>query len=802
MIPDIRFALRTLRKSPGFAAAAIVTLALGIGANTAIFSAVNAVLLRPLPYPHPERVVWATEFFPKFNQSLVLIPEFASWKRQTSTFDQLEACGVTIGVNLSAADQPAERVQAGHVTPGFFSMLGVQPELGRGFLPEDNQPGHDAVAVLSESLWRDHFHADPHIVGKTAILDGAPHVIAGVMPSGLLFPASADTSVWLPDAVGPGDTVPSRGMNVVTAIGRLKQGVDRDQAQADLEVITRSMDSQYPAPWSRYHAAAKVRVVSLQTQLTSGSRTALYVLLGAVGLILLIVCANLANLCLARAVTRKKEIAIRAAIGASRVRVVRLLLVESLVLGMLGGTAGLALAYWGSSALRFLLPEIVTAAAPIDWHVLGFAALCSVATGILFGALPALSAARLDLNANLKDSGTPRMRARRGPSVRDVLAVGQLALSLILLIGAGLLLRSFLDVLRVNSGFDPHNVIIADVSLAPVEIYTPARQVAFYDRALSAVKAVPGVDYAGLSSSTPLVPFNQVASGLRAEGEPESDETVCITSANADYFTALRIPLLAGRLFDDRDRQGRSRTAIINQTLARVLFKNRDPIGRRINYGDGEDSWVTVVGVVGDIRHRALDSKVWAELFLPYAQAPNNWMSFVIRSSGDPSRLSPGIRKAVQSIDRDQPLFGMGSLEQRVSESLAARRSRAFLLGALAFVALLIAVIGVYSVVSYSAAERTHEIGIRLALGAQPRDVWRLIMLEGLRTASIGGVAGLAGALALTRLLKSFLFGVSTTDALTFTSLCLLLIGAASLANYLPARRAMKVDPIVALRHE
>jgi putative ABC transport system permease protein len=345
-------------------------------------------------------------------------------------------------------------------------------------------------------------------------------------------------------------------------------------------------------------------------------------------------------------------------------------------------------------------------------------------------------------------------------------------------------------------------VLIADVSLAPVNIYTPARQVAFYDRTLSAVKAVPGVDYAGLSSSTPLVPFNQVASGLHAEGEPESDETVCITSANADYFTALRIPLLAGRLFDDRDRQGRPRTAIINQTLARVLFKNRDPIGRRINYGDGEDPWVTVVGVVGDIRHRALDRKVWAELFLPYAQAPNNWMSFVIRSSGDPSRLSPAIRKAVQSIDRDQPLFDMGSLDQRVSESLAERRSRAFLLGALAFVALLIAVIGVYSVVSYSAAERTHEIGIRLALGAQPRDVWRLIMLEGLRTASIGGVAGLAGALALTRLLKSFLFGVSTTDALTFTSLCMLLIGAASLASYLPARRAMKVDPIVALRHE
>jgi putative ABC transport system permease protein len=802
MIPDIRSAIRTLRRSPGFAAAAIGTLALGIGANTAIFSVVNAVLLRPLPYPHPERIVWATEFFPKFNQSLVLIPEFASWRRETSTFERIEACGVTIGVNLSTKNQPAERVQAGHVTPGFFSMLGVQPELGRGFLPDDNQPTRDAVAVLSDSLWRDSFYADSHIVGKTVILDGAPHVIAGVMPSGLLFPASADTGVWLPDAVGPGDTVPSRGMNLVTVIGRLKRGVNRDQARADLEVIARRMDSQYLAPWSRYHAAAKVRVVSLQTQLTSGSRTALYVLLAAVGFILLIVCANLANLCLARAVTRNKEIAIRAAIGASRARVARLLLVESLVLGALGGTAGLALAYWGSSALRFLLPEIVTAAAPIDWHVLGFVALCSLATGILFGALPALTASRLDLNANLKDSGTPRMRTRRGPSVSDVLAVGQLALSLILLIGAGLLLRSFLDVLRVNSGFDPRNILIADVSLAPVEMYTPARQVAFYDRALSALKTVQGVEYAGLSSSTPLVPFNEVASGLRVEGETESDETVCVTSANDDYFTALRIPLLAGRLFDDRDRQGKPRTAIINQTLARVLFKNRDPIGRRINYGDGEDPWVTVVGIVGDIHHRALDRKVWAELFLPYAQAPSHWMSFVIRSSGDPSRLSPAIRKAVQSIDRDQPLFGMGSLDERVSESLAQRRSRAFLLCALALVALLIAVVGVYSVVSYSATQRTHEIGIRLALGAQPRDVWRLIMLEGLRTASVGGGLGLAGALALTRLLKSFLFGVSTTDGLTFASLCLLLIAAASLASHLPARRAMKVDPIVALRHE
>jgi putative ABC transport system permease protein len=802
-IADMRFSVRALRKSPVFAIVAIATLALGIGANTAIFSVLNAVFLRPLPYAHPERLAWATEYFPKFNRDQMFIPEYAAWRRQNSAFDRLEAYGIGIGVNLTRENRPAERVQASHVTPGYFTMLGVQPQIGRTFATEDDQPDRNRVAILSDPLWRNHFDADPRILEQPISLNGVPYTVVGVMPPGFMDLGAADTGIWLPDAVDAKSSMPGRSMGFLNGvIGSLKPGVTIEAARANLEVVARRMDSQYPTPWSSYHAAASARVLPLQEQLTAGSKTVIYVLMGAVGFILLIVCANVANMFLSRTVAREKEIALRAALGASRARLVRLLLAESLLLGVCGGLAGMALMYVGVSGLGFLMPATIPQHVPIDARVLGFAAFCSLATSILFGLAPALTVSRLDLNTSLKDGGAHSARHRRGFRFRGALAVGQVALSLVLLIGAGLLLRSFLALVGVNPGFNPRNVLLAEVSLAPRELYGPEQQAQFFQRALEAIQKKPGVQYAAVTDESPLATFQSLASGLAAEGQPEKDAVVVPASASADYFKALQIPLREGRFFNDGDRDGGRRVAIINQTLAGIFFPGLNPVGRRIEFGQGKDPWVTVVGVVADIRHRGLDDKVWPELYQPYEQAPSPWMSFVIKTSADPSGLIPALRKVVMGIDRNQPLFDLQSLDQRLSNSVAQRRQRAFLLGTFAFVALAIAVIGVYGVMAYSVARRTHEIGVRIALGAQPQAIVKMVVGEGMRMALLGVAIGLAGARVQSRILSSFLYGVTATDAATFISVCLLLISAASIATCIPALRATHVDPMVALRNE
>ena len=801
-IQDLRFALRALSKTPGFAVAAVLTLALGIGATTAIFTVVNAAFLRPLPFHASDRLVWASEFYPKFNQSLLFVPEYLAWRRNHASFEGLEAAGMTVGVNFSAANHSPQRVQASHVTPGFFTMLQAHPELGRSFLPDEDQPGRNRVAVLSDALWHGYFHADSRVLGKEILINGKPATVIGVMPPGFLYPDRADTEIWMPDAIDPAHTAPAQGMSLVSVIGRLKPGMSVQQAAANLDAIARSMDGQYPQPWSSYHAAAKARVVSLQNHLASSSQTALLVLMGAVAFILVIVCANVASLFLARAVARDREIAIRAAIGASRLRLVRLLLTESVLLGSLGAALGFAIACFASPAFQFLLPDVLQSQVAVDWRVLAFDILCAVVTVVLFGLAPAITSSKLDLSSSLKDAGPFHGRRWRSLNARSVLAVAQLALSVVLLVGAGLLIRSFVFLLGVNPGFDPRNVLLGDVSLAPLELYSQPRQIDFFDQLLTKAEKLPGVEAAGLSSSTPLVPFNEIGSGLQPEGGPPSSETVVFTSTSADYFRALRIPLLAGRFFNNGDRAGTPPVVIINHTLARALFEDRDPIGRRIKTGDESDAWVTVVGVVADIRHRSLDSRIWAELFRPYTQAPSFWMSLVIRTSGDPLALAPAVRRAVQSIDRNQPLFSVESLDQRMSSSLGERRRRAYLLGTFAFVALLIALIGVYGAMAYSVTRRIHEIGVRLALGAQKQTVLRMILGQALRMALTGVVLGLIAAVALTRVLSSFLYGVTATDVPTFAVVCGLLIAAVCLASLVPARRAAKVDPIVALRHE
>ena len=763
----------------------MLTLALGIGANALIFSVVNAVFLRPLSYHDASRLVWATEFFPKFNRSMVLAPDYAAWKRQSAVFERVEAMGATFGANLTSASQPAERVQTAHVTPGFFGMVGIAPRVGAGF------DSNHAVAILSDALWRGYLQSDPGAVGKSVTLNGKPLTIAGVMPPGFVYPDGADVAVWLPDAVLPAATVASPSPRQVRVIGRLKFGVTLAQARAELEQIARSMDDQYPTPWASYHAAAKVRVASLQKQLTADSETAVAVLMGAVGFLLLIACANVANLFLARAVTRRKEIAMRTAIGATRRDIVHMLLAESLLLGTLGGSLGIALLFWGRDAVKFLMPTALAQGIPIDWRVLAFTAGCSLAAGLIFGLAPALAASRVDVNSGLKETAI-----RSGGRLPAFLAAGQIALSLVLLAGAGLMIRSFLILASTHPGFDAHNVLTATAMLLPVDVYGPERQVEFFDRMLAGIEKLPGVRYAAVTSSPPMAPFSEIETGLRGDDGPQTNDTVSLTSVSANYFQALGIPLVAGRLFDARDSREGAKVAIVNQTLARVLFQARNPLGRRIN------SSVTVVGVVADIRHRALDDKVWSELFFPFEQYPSPWITVLVRGSGDPSALAAPIRRVALAIDPGQPLFDVELLERRVSQSLAERRERATVLGAFAALALLIALVGVYGVMSYSVVRRTHEIGVRMALGAKRSDVLRLVVGSGLRMAAFGMAIGLAGALLLTRVLRTFLYGIEPTDRTTFFLVCAILGAAVFFASYLPARRAATVDPMTALRRE
>jgi predicted permease len=800
-LQDLRYAWRQLVRSPGFAIAAVCTLALGIGANTAIFSVVNAVFLRPLPYAAPGRIAWVTEHSAGSNNSIVMMPDYAAWKRHNTAFERLSAYQMTLGKNLSAPNQAAERVQVGHVTPDFFAMLGVRPQIGRDFQPGESEPGSNAVVLISDSLWRSYLHASPDVLGKSILLDGAPHTVIGVMPPGFVYPDADDAALWLPNAVDAAGSVPSRGLRTVSVIGRLKPEVTVEQARANLEVITRRMDGQYPKPLFSWHPEMSVRVLPLQEHLTKGSRTAIYVLMGAVGCILLIVCANVANLFLARSAAREREIAIRAAIGASRFRVVRLLLAESLMLGAAGGLLGFLIPYWGTPVLGFLLPGTIPQLIPIDSRVLGFAAACSLGAGILFGLMPSLMASRLDLNTALKAGGAHPPYRRSRSHLRGLLAIAQLALSLVLLVGAGLLMRSFVNLLNVNPGFDPRNVLLANIQLQPRKLYGPARQRDFFRRALAAVQALPGVQSAALTSQPPLGASVIYQHLLRGEGEPEPQDPIYVTAASADYFRALRIPLLQGRPFNEGDQDGTQRVAIISQAAARLLFKDRSPLGRRI-VDRNKDTWLTVVGVAADIRHGGLDKAVRPEIFQPYLQAPVEDMSLVVRGYSDPSALAPAIRKAVQAIDREQPVFGVKTVETLLSNSVAQRRQRACLLGAFAFVSLVVAIVGVYGAMAYSVTRRTHEIGVRMALGAQRGDVLTMVVGEGLSMAAIGVAIGLALSLALTRVLASFLFGVGPGDVATFVSVSVALVAATCLASYVPARRATRVDPIRALRHE
>ncbi|HKP87588.1 MAG TPA: ABC transporter permease [Blastocatellia bacterium] len=803
---DIRYGTRALLKYPGFTAVAVIALALGIGANTAIFSVVNSMLLRSLPFSEPDRLVqiWESNIKRGRTEMPASFPNFADWRDQNHVFEQVIAYS-DWSFNLTRAGEP-ERIRSAIVSPTFFSTLGITPLVGRVFLAEEDQKGKDFVVVMGEQLWRRRFNSDPNIAGKAIDLGGQSFTVVGVIAQGAQLPLMPnDIDLWAPVSQGFGMT--NRRGHYLSVIARLKPGVTREQAQADMDSIAASIAEKYPDSNTDFG----VRLVGLHEQIVGDFKTALLVLLAAVVCVLLIASANVANMLLARAADRQKEIAIRSALGAGRARLVRQLLTESLLLAFAGGMIGLLLALWGIDLLVALspadLPRVKEVA--VDGHVLGFTLAVSLLTGIIFGLAPALQASRPDLNEMLKEGGRSATSGTGRQRLRSLLVVSEIALSLVLLVGAGLLMRSFLKLESVNPGFNPRNVLTMQLDLSGPNYKTGAQVIAFHDQLLDKIKALPGVESAATRSFTPIAPDASFAFlSFQVEGRPVdlADRTIAFYNAvSPDYFQTMEIAVVKGRQFDQHDVRKAQNVAIINETLARRHFPGEDPIGKRVTLNDEnptEEEWVTIVGIVKDTKPRALDSESVAELYMPYDQQPESYMSLMIRTTSQTEAMAAAVRSEVQALDPNQPVYSIRTLQSVLSESVSTPRFRTLLLAILALVAVILAVVGIYGVMSYSVTQRTHELGIRMALGAKSSDVLKLVVGHGLALALAGVALGLAGSFALTRLMSSLLYGVSATDPATFVSIPLILTGVALGACFVPARRATKVDPMAALRHE
>ncbi|HEX8139230.1 MAG TPA: ABC transporter permease [Pyrinomonadaceae bacterium] len=807
-IQDVRFGARMLRKHPGFTLVAILTLALGIGANTAIFSVVNSVLLRPLQYPNAARIVAIQELNEKGSRVQVTPANFLDWRAQSTVFEHLAAIFARTA-NLSTGED-AERIDLAMTSVNFFQVFGVRPEAGRFFLPEEETAGHPPVVVLSYALWQRQFGGDASLVGKSLMLDGQTYTVVGIAPAGFQYPDK--TEAWVP----PFKSVPmmnaqmdverARGFGFLSAVGLLKPGVSIQQAHEEMTAITARLRQQYPATNNnRFN-----RVVALQTHLVGESRTALLLLLGAVALLLLIACANVANLLLARASTRQKEIAVRLALGATRLRLVRQLLVESVLLGLAGGTLGLLLGWWGVNLMRRLLPVDFPLAQGIsvDLRVLSFTVLVSFLTGLVFGLAPALQSTKPDVNEALKESARSSSGGARRNRVRSLLIVSEVALSLVLLIGAGLLFRSFLRLQAVELGFRPQSMLTFRLSPAGPNFKQDAQYVAFYAQVAERIKALPGVEAVGVINTLPLV--KGWTTSIMVQGWPPLTRDkwpgVNYRSVSPDYFRAVNVPVLKGRSFDERDREKSPLVVIVNEALARRDFPGEEPIGKRLNFGatdkDGQPVWFEIVGVVADVRSLELNSEPTPEIYTSYLQDPFASMSYVVRSQVEPQSLVSAVREAVRQVDKSQPVAEVREMEQIVSQAAAGPRFNSLLLGLFASLAVVLAAAGIYGVMSYAVTQRTHEIGVRMALGAQTSDVLRLIVGQGMRLTLVGLALGLVCAFALTRVMVTLLYGVTATDLSTFAGGTLLLVIVALVACYLPARRAIKVDPMIALRYE
>jgi len=818
-LQDLRYGARMLWKSPVVTLVAVAALALGIGANTAIFSVVNTVLLRPLPFAEADRLVmvWDTHPF-ALKLGYDYIPSsngtFADFRQQSESFEQMAALD-TWTVNLTGRNEP-ERIEGTQVSSSLFPLLRARPLLGRAFTPEEEKPGAARVVVMSHGLWQRRFGGDANILGQTVTLDGEKYEVVGVMPpdftfpqnSGLpaFFPFAQKTDLWTPWVLTE-EQRQNRGSHHIAVIGRLKPGRTLQQAQAELGTIASRLEQQYPDDLKDFG----VSVMPLHEQVIGKSRVAILVLLCVVAFVLLIACANVANLLLARAAARQKEVAIRTALGASRGRVIRQLLTESVLLSFIGGALGVLLAMWGVDLLIALSPGDIprTGEIGIDARVLGFTFGVSLLTGLVFGLAPALQASKQDLHEALKEGGRGGTTGPRRARVRSILIVFEVALALVLLVGAGLLVRSFFKLRNVSPGFDPENVLTLNVPLPGTRYKDGAQASAFYQRLIERLKALPGVEAVGAVSQLPLTGAEEI-DGFDIEGRPGPASGADVQTADfrvvsTDYFRAMKIPLVSGRYFTEQDTAGAPGVIIIDETLARRFFPNEDPLGKRINEGGSPNrlGFLTIVGVVAGIKHSSLDAEPKPAMYVSYLQSHWLDMTLTVRAGGGGAEnLAAAVRREVWALDKDQPVAGVQTLESLFAKAVAPQRFQMMLVGLFAAVALLLSVVGIYGVMAYAVTQRTHEIGIRMALGAQRGDVFKLLMSQGMAQALIGVAIGLAGAFALTRLMSSLLFGVSATDPLTFAGVSLLLSSVALLACYVPARRATKVDPMVALRYE
>jgi putative ABC transport system permease protein len=807
-LQDTRYAFRMLRKNPGFTAVAVLTLALGIGANTAIFSVVYAVLLKPLPYTNPDQLF--TAFQANKQQGIAetgcSYPNFEEWRAQNHVFSELAGI-VAHQLTLTGRGEPSV-VNTSVVTPELFALLDVKPLAGRIFFPPDGKQGAPPVVLVSEDLWRGRFGADPKIIGTSIDLDKRPFTVIGIIPAAFRTPFfTTKQEVWIPLVQDPlfSTFMPQRGVHLLPAVGRLKAGVSVAQAQAEMDAISGRLAGEFPAEnhgWT-------IRLVPLQKEIVGEARTALLVLLGAVGLVLLIACANIANLLLTRATSRSKEIAVRTALGAGRTRIIRQLLSETAVLGLLGGAVGIGLAYWGVKALSSLLPSSLPQMNPIrvDYFVLGFALLLSAIAGLAFGLVPAMFAANADIQNTLREgarSGESRNRRR----TRSFLAVAEISFAMVLLVTAGLLLRSFARLTSVSPGFDAQHILKADISLPQFQYSTPQQWAAFSAELLARIQSDPGLQDSAVVVPRPIADGN-VNLPFEIVGNPPSSaaasRTANYVSVSPDYFRVMGIPLLAGRFFNQHDISSAARVSIISEAMARLYFPNQDPLGKQITFGFPPGSGGAVreiVGIVGNVRDVALGQNPGAMMYVPYAQAPFWGANLVVKSTLSTSSVATAIRQEVQRMDKDLPVTDVAKMPDLIDASVAQPRFRAFLLGLFAVMALVLAATGIFGVISYSVSRRTNEIGIRVALGASRKTILSMILRETLILTLAGLAVGLPCTLAASHLVGRMLFNVSANDPATLAAVAFSLAAVAALAGYIPARRAMRIDPMAALRYE
>ena len=807
-LQDTRYAFRMLRKSPGFTAVAVLTLALGIGANTAIFSVVYAVVLKPLPYVNSEQLFNVFEVQPQQGVTGTgwSYANFAELREQNSVFSEM-AGAQKHQLTLTARGEPSI-VNTSVVTPELFSVFGEKPLAGRMFFSEDGRAGAPPVVVLSENLWRGSFGADPNIIGSSIDLDKRSFTVIGIMPAAFRFPLLTESEqVWIPLVQDPlfGSLIPRRGGHWLQVTGRLKPGVSMTQAQAELDAISARLAKVFPAEndgWA-------IRMVPLQQMIVGNAKSSLLVLLGAVGLVLLIACANIANLLLTRATSRAREIAVRTTLGAGRTRIVRQLLSETAVLGLLGGLAGIVLAYFGIQALSSLLPPGLPRvnAIRIDNMVLGFALLLSAIASFAFGLAPAWFAANSNLQSSLREGGGRSGESRNRRRARSFLAAGEIALAMVLLVAAGLLLRSFSKLMSVSPGFDAQHIVQADISLPRFQYSTPQQWAAFSEELLARVQADPGLQDSAVAVPRPIAD-GCVNLGFDIVGTPPSSASVSRTanyvSVSPDYFRVMGISLLAGRFFNQHNVMSAPRVSVISEAMARLYFPNQNPLGKRLTFGFPPDSGAMreIVGVVGNVRDVALGQDPGPMMYVPYAQAPFWGANMIVKTNLSLSSVAASIRQEVHKLDKDLPVTDVASMPEIIESSVSQSRFRTFLLGLFAAMALVLAATGIFGVISYSVSRRTNEIGIRVALGASRIAILWMVLRETLVLTFAGLALGVPCALAASHLLGHMLLNVSANDPATLTAVAFVLASVAALAGYIPARRAMRVDPMVALRYE